>query len=106
MVRGVIVAFKKNQSRWPHVRPSRGLHFLLRADCRSAGSTDNSEIAATGREWGTLLSPRHIEKAAEERSQRHKGNTDPEVYRPCAHPLPDKAVSLTALSFLPLAYFI
>lgn len=58
-----------------------GFHFLLCGACRSAGSTASFAVAAhaehTGREWVTILSPRHIEKAAEKRSQQLRGNADP-----------------------------
>lgn len=84
--------------------------FPLCGACRSPGSTAGFAVAAhavhTGRERVTLLSPRHIEKNSWEKITAAQGERSPERYISPAFTHSDKALSLTALSFLPLAYFI
>lgn len=101
-----------NRGRWQDVWISnREFASCFAVPAGVLGSTASLAVTAhaahTGRERVTLLSPGHIEKAAEKRSQQRRGNAAPRGISPLFFaPFSDKALRLTVLSFLPRAYFI
>lgn len=87
------------------------VHFLPGGGPRGVAEV-NQAARDRERDGQSFITPRRVGKAAEERPQQRQGRMGGgrqrrEVYLPLLSlSSPDKALSLTALSFLPQAYFI